>query len=806
MAEPKLNKAKLLAEKNVIDLFETILPVDENVYKAEAAVGDYQIRAVDAMVKDMLTPVVGVKFAASETEAKVTVTPAPLAAEDLILTISVTREYGEDATDADVYADVAGDLSDTFRAEILELLNGEKVNRTSWLDLSGVNKKTDVGTYELRFTSSAVAQIAALLPNFNISGATLMNAGLTVTKAPLNVRACSYNRAYGAGNPELEIEYIGLRNNEYENLADVFSVMPKVATDAKSDSRGSYDIYFTVEGEARNYAVTHENGVLSIDKIRRTIIWPEDQRNLVIPVGETVELSAYLKSEADGKPSIYDIRYELSGNDRERVILSEVSRGVYAVTGNVRTEGDNFVTITVFADGDDTYEESIPVTGTIKVVAPEGDAAKVNVIVSNVTSIYDGSPRAVSVKVTDVETGEAVKDFSIYYEGDQLGSVPTYYPSTQDAPVDAGVYTVTVKATLGSVTYSYTAKNKMVIAPKPVVVTARNFDIKYGDAMPAYANAYDYNKNDFLNGEDFKVGQAPVVRLVAYSGKAGSYKLTPYSAQDFGGNYVITYVSGRLNVSKAAVTIQADNKESVYGKELEELTYTATGFVNGETLKDLGFAPRISSTITRTSDAGTYPITFSDNYTSDNYEVSYIDGKYNLLAASQKISWSPESVIDVEGGDVILTATASSKLPVTFNSSNDVVAYVNQIGDAWILTPVTSGTVTVTAMQHGNKNYNAAEPVVVTFLVDDEYLSVDNEKITVTDHIEVYPRLFTHSVTVAAPSEIKQVELLLMNGTVQKVIRKPGSVIDLSSFGSGIYLLNVTLEDGTFKSVKIIKK
>lgn len=48
------------------------------------------------------------------------------------------------------------------------------------------------------------------------------------------------------------------------------------------------------------------------------------------------------------------------------------------------------------------------------------------------------------------------------------------------------------------------------------------------------------------------------------------------------------------------------------------------------------------------------------------------------------------------------------------------------------------GTVTVTAMQHGNKNYNAAEPVVVTFLVDDEYLSVDNEKITVTDYIEVY--------------------------------------------------------------------
>lgn len=804
--EPKLTAAKLLADKNVIDLFETILPIEANVYEADAPVGDYQIRAVEAMVKGMLTPVTGVKFAASETQATVTVTPAPLTATDATITVSVVREYGEETTDADVYVAVAGELSEAFQAEITQLLNADKVARTSWLDLSGVNKKTDVGTYELRFTSSAAAQIATLLPNFNIASATLVNAGLTVTKAPLTVRACSYSRPYGGGNPDLEIEYIGLKNNEYENLADVFSVMPKVATDARSDSRGSYDIYFTTEGEARNYTVIHENGTLSIDKIKRSIIWPEDQRNLVIPVGETVELSAYLKSEADGKPSIYDIRYELSGNDRERVILSEVSKGVYSVTGHVRTEGDNYVTITVYADGDDTYEDATPVTGTIKVIAPEGDAAKINVIVSNVTSIYDATPRAVSVKATNVETGEAIPDFSIYYEGDQFGSVPTLYPSTQDAPVDAGIYNVTVKATLGSVTYAYTAKNKMVIAPKPVVVTARSFSIKYGDAMPSYANAYDYNKNDFMNGEDFLVGQAPVVRVEAYSGKAGSYKLTPYSAQDFGRNYVITYVSGLLTVSKAALSIVADNKETVYGKDLEDLTYTATGFVNGESLKNLGFAPRISSTVTKTSDAGTYPITFADNYTSDNYEVAYTDGKYILVPASQKISWSPETTIDVDGGDVLLTASASSKLPVSFNSSNDAVAYVNQIGDNWWLTPVTSGIVTVTAMQHGNKNYFGAEPVAVTIMVDDDYLSVGNEKLVVADQIDVYPRMFTHNVTVAAPTEIKQVELLSVNGTLQKVIRKPGSVIDLSSFGSGIYLLNVTLEDGTFKSVKIIKK
>lgn len=800
---PQLNAAALQAEKNVIDLFETVYPSEANVYAADAPIGEYQLRAIEAMPKEMFTPVVGVKFAASKTASTVTVAPAPL---NVTIELSATREYGEDVTSADVQAKVSGSLTEAFQAEISQLLNAEEVTRIDWLDVSGVNKKTDVGTYELRLTASAKEQIAAMLPNFNIANANITLAGLTITKAPLTVRAKSYNRPYGAGNPALEIEYIGLKNNEYENLADVFSVMPKVATDAGADARGSYDIYFTTEGVARNYAITHENGILSIDKIRRTIVWPEDQRNLVIPVGETVELSAYLLSEADGKASINDIRYELTGNDRERVVLSEVAQGRYAITGMVRTEGDTFVTITVYADGDDTYEEAIPVSGTIKVVAPDGDAAKVNVIVSNVTSIYDGSPRAVSVKVTDVETGESVPDFSIYYEGDQMASVPTLYPSTQDAPVDAGIYNVTVRATLGSVTYAYTAKNKMVIAPKPVVVTARSFEIKYGETLPSFANAYDYNKNDFLNGQDFLVGQAPKVRIEAYNGKAGTYRLTPYSAQEFGRNYVITFVSGQMKINKAIAVISADNKESVYGKDLEELTYSVSGLVNGETLKDLGFAPRISSTVTRTSDAGAYPITFSDNYTSDNYDVTYVNGQYVILPASQKISWNPEDVIAVEEGDVVLNASASSKLPVVFNAANDAVAYVNQIGDNWILTPVNAGSVTVTAMQHGNKNYNAAEPVTVIFLVDSEDLSVGNEKITVADQITVYPRLFTHSVTLAAPSEIKQATLFLVNGSLQKVFNKPGAVIDLSQFGSGSYLLNVTLEDGTTKTVTIIKK
>ena len=131
---------------------------------------------------------------------------------------------------------------------------------------------------------------------------------------------------------------------------------------------------------------------------------------------------------------------------------------------------------------------------------------------------------------------------------------------------------------------------------------------------------------------------------------------------------------------------------------------------------------------------------------------------------------------------------------------------MNQIGDNWILTLVSDGLVKVKAIQNGNTNYWGAEPVEVTFAIGNAYESVDNETIVVSDHIEVYPTVFTTNVTVTAPSAIKRVELVSYAGVLLKVFNKPESVINLSNFGSGFYLLNVTLEDGTFKSVKLIKK
>lgn len=71
--------------------------------------------------------------------------------------------------------------------------------------------------------------------------------------------------------------------------------------------------------------------------------------------------------------------------------------------------------------------------------------------------------------------------------------------------------------------------------------------------------------------------------------------------------------------------------------------------------------------------------------------------------------------------DVIeVNATASSTLPVTYTSSDESIAYV-QDGQLVILS---DGTVTITASQEGNDKYNAATPVAQTVVISKAPVSI----------------------------------------------------------------------------------
>ena len=87
----------------------------------------------------------------------------------------------------------------------------------------------------------------------------------------------------------------------------------------------------------------------------------------------------------------------------------------------------------------------------------------------------------------------------------------------------------------------------------------------------------------------------------------------------------------------------------------------------------------------------------------------------SIVQQSQTILWEQELDFMLEESPVILTAVATSGLPVQFSSSDETVATVN--GNQLIL--VGEGVTLITASQPGNDSWNPAPEVVKILTVTD---------------------------------------------------------------------------------------
>lgn len=87
---------------------------------------------------------------------------------------------------------------------------------------------------------------------------------LNITQVPLTVRAESYSRDYGKGNPALSLIYEGFVNDETK---DVLLSLPTASTSANINSNaGTYDIRVS-GGRAFNYTLKYESGQLTINPV-----------------------------------------------------------------------------------------------------------------------------------------------------------------------------------------------------------------------------------------------------------------------------------------------------------------------------------------------------------------------------------------------------------------------------------------------------------------------------------------------------------------------------------------------------------
>src|SRR5207247_945615 len=147
-----------------------------------------------------------------------------------------------------------------------------------------------------------------------------------------------------------------------------------------------------------------------------------------------------------------------------------------------------------------------------------------------------------------------------------------------------------------------------------LTITADDKSKVYGAALPALTASY----SGFVNGDIASSLTTPVTLATTATpaSPVGTYPITASGAAS--PNYTISFVSGTLTVTPAALSITADDKSKVYGAALPVLTASYSGFVNGDTASSLTTPVTLTTTATTASPVGTYPITAS-GAASPNY-------------------------------------------------------------------------------------------------------------------------------------------------------------------------------------------
>ncbi len=163
----------------------------------------------------------------------------------------------------------------------------------------------------------------------------------------------------------------------------------------------------------------------------------------------------------------------------------------------------------------------------------------------------------------------------------------------------------------------------LTITKANLTATADNQSRVYGDPNPAFTISY----NGFLNGDDPTKISPPVAGTIAgATSPAGQYPITLSGGSAL--NYTLRNVAGILNVSPAALTVQANDAGISTGDNLPVFTSTITGFKNGESNTIIGGPLYTVNPVFVNSLPGTYSVTpYGLQLTfQNNYAITYLSG------------------------------------------------------------------------------------------------------------------------------------------------------------------------------------
>jgi phospholipase C len=416
--------------------------------------------------------------------------------------------------------------------------------------------------------------------------------------------------------------------------------------------------------------------------------------------------------------------------------------GAFAYTpalGTILPAGPQTLSVTFTPT--DTVDYSSSTVTTPLTVTP----AVLTVTANNVAFTYGGSLPALTSAIAG------------YLNGDTRSVVKgaAVLSTTGTSTSQAGAYPISVaQGTLTAANYTFTFVSGTLTIKQatPVITWPTPAPVTYGTAL----SGTQLDATASVSGSFTYVPHSPTVLA------AGTSHLNVTFTPDDSTDYKTVTAGVYLVINPAVLTLTATSFSRGYLAANPTLTYTVTGYVNGNLATG---TPSLSTPATASSPIGSYPITIAQGtFSTPNYTLVYVNGTLSVTQATPVIVWPPPAPV-LYGA--VLDATqlnASASVPGTF---------VYNPPPGWLANPGT-------------------QPLSATFTPTD---STDYLTVTVTNQLIVEnapPSLSTSIQHVIVIMQENRSFDNLFNGF-------PGAdtVQSGSSLGTSVALQPIPLEQGT---------
>ena len=519
---------------------------------------------------------------------------------------------------------------------------------------------------------------------------------LNVAKKAVTVNAGPSSVQYGDSKPAYTIEYVeGLADIDKKFETEYLNNSAFLVKNASGDyvrynlnewvpGVGTYDIRLETFGGADNenytFTLNSKDGLLTVNK--RNIVYTASATDRAYNGSDNVDVTLkYASGNLTG--DTYDATINTTG---------KMVAGADAANGKQVTVDVNSIVIKNPANYTLVISNADAITVNIAKAVPTG----VKVVAEPSEIVYDATAtleKNVALKVTE----SVIPGNWSWVAVDGVSPTPTADVTSYKAvftPADTLNYTTLEQ----DVALIVEQKEVKVSVKDPK--TGEDFRIQYGDAVPAISGSINYvgftGKDDITNiGANGGVDATTTYTRGAAVNTVEGYAVNVVSTLT-STNYYFTAVPAKIFVEKRNLTVTALDQNVTFGAPVPELNVSDLkfdGFYNNENYTNLGGTVVVTTTYTPGASAGVqYPVTAS-GYTSENYNIVYVDGVLTVNKAVltvvpndvQGVKYGADapdyagsklySLVDAEGHKVTTAVTGEPVFTTQYKSGKDAGIY-----------------------------------------------------------------------------------------------------------------------------------